>query len=62
MINVVITKKDLEGILPIHYAVLFGNIKIIEFLLSSSVPVDVNLEGIPLIHLSLSFGGKIFLI
>jgi hypothetical protein len=30
----------------------------IEYLITLGAGCDVNLEGIPLIHLSLSFGGK----
>ena len=60
-INLDIFEKDLEGIYPIHYAVIFGNIKIIDFFISKEVPLDVKLEGNPLLHLSLSFAG-IFLL
>lgn len=56
----VLNYADFEGILPIHYAVLFGNIQTIKFLVGRGVEVNQQLEGIPILHLSLSFAGKFF--
>lgn len=56
--KVVIDRKDLEGILPLQYAVMFGNIKMIEKLINLGANTKILLEGIPLLHLSLSFSSK----
>lgn len=62
MINVDLDYADFEGILPMHYAVLFGNIPTIKFLVDKGVEVNKHLEGIPILQLSLSFAGNIYLI
>jgi ankyrin repeat protein len=62
IIKLVLNRKDMEGILPIQYAVLFGNNRLIEYFLSKEASTDIKLEGIPLLHLSLSFSSNYFLI
>lgn len=58
-LKAVLERKDLEGILPLQYAVMFGNIDMIDKLTSLGVNNKILLEGVPLLHLSLSFSSKI---
>jgi ankyrin repeat protein len=51
-------RPDLEGILPLQYAVLFGNIQMIEILINNKADYNIELEGTPLLHLSLAFTSK----
>ena len=56
ILNIVfLNRKDKEGFCPIHYAVLFGNIKAIVKLMTLNSQTDILTEGVPLFHLSLSF-------
>lgn len=41
-----------------EYAVLFGNTNVINYLVDLGAKLESNLEGMPLLHLSLSFAGK----
>ena len=44
----------LEGMTPIQYAALYGSIDCFKFLLEKKVDTDKKVEGLNLIHLSLS--------
>ncbi len=49
------------GIYPIQYAILFGNIKVIETLIANGASPEIRIEGIPFLHLSLSFSSNIII-
>ncbi len=53
-----LSKESYEGILPLQYAILFGNIKVAEILLKHGASIYCRLEGMPLLHLSLSFASN----
>ena len=49
-----LNRMSAEGMLPIHYAVLNASVKCFLFLYNKKVQLDKEVEGLPLIHLSLS--------
>ncbi len=51
--------KGPDGVYPIQYAILFGNIKMIETLFYFGAVFEMPLEGNPSLHLSLNFAGKL---
>ena len=53
-LNDLINFINKEGMSPIHYAVLYGSLSCLMFLLSQKAQTNKTCEGLPLIHLSLS--------
>ena len=52
--HAMINRLSIEGFTPIQYAALFGSIKSFDYLLSLKAQTDKEVEGLHLIHLSLS--------
>lgn len=50
-----LSRISLEGYNAIQYATMFSSIKTLNLLFSNKVQLDVKVEGLPLIHLALSF-------
>ena len=53
-LNDLINFTTKEGMCPIHYAVLYGSLTCLIYLLSQKAQTNKTCEGLPLIHLSLS--------
>ena len=52
--HAMVNRLSIEGITPIQYAALYGSIITFEYLLSLKAQTDKEVEGLHLIHLSLS--------
>ena len=52
--HAMVNRLSIEGFTPIQYAALFGSISTFEYLLSLKAQTDKEVEGLHLIHLSLS--------
>ncbi len=52
--HAMVNRLSLEGFTPIQYAALYGSISTFEYLLSLKAQTDKEVEGLHLIHLSLS--------
>ena len=52
--HAMVNRLSIEGITPIQYAALYGSISTFEYLLSLKAQTDKEVEGLHLIHLSLS--------
>ena len=53
-IHEVVNYTTKEGMLPIHYAVIYGSISCFMYLINQKAQTNKTCEGLPLIHLSLS--------
>ena len=52
--HAMVNRLSIEGLTPIQYAALYGSISTFEYLLSLNAQIDKEVEGLHLIHLSLS--------
>ena len=52
--HAMVNRISIEGFTPIQYAALYGSISTFEYLLSLKAQTDKDIEGLHLIHLSLS--------
>ena len=52
--HAMVNRLSIEGLTPIQYAALFGSISAFDYLLSLKAQTDKEVEGLHLIHLSLS--------
>ena len=52
--HAMVNRLSIEGITPIQYAALYGSISTFDYLLSVNAQIDKEVEGLHLIHLSLS--------
>ena len=52
--HAMVNRLSIEGFTPIQYAALYGSISTFEYLLSLKAQTDKEVEGLHLIHLSLS--------
>ena len=54
-----INKRCFDSFYPLQYAVLFGNINMIDTLINLGSILECNIEGVPILHLSLSFASNL---
>ena len=52
--HAMVNRLSIEGLTPIQYAALFGSISAFDYLISLKAQTDKEVEGLHLIHLSLS--------